>query len=68
MDPQLVLLFFQILDRLVLLFQGFLRRKNVCSMELQGERVLPAEKRSITIFSGLIDVFGAYLSSAVFAR
>ena len=30
----LVLLFFQILDRFVLLFQGFVRRENVSSMEL----------------------------------
>jgi len=66
MDPQLVLLFFQILDRLVLLFQRFVRRKDVRGVELQSEGMLPAgEKiyyyslwfdrrvRSILKFSGL---------------
>lgn len=38
---QLVLLFLQILDRFVLLFQGLVRRQNVRSMELQSESMLP---------------------------
>ena len=43
-DAQLVLLFFQILDLLVLLFQGFVRRKYMGSMELQSEGMLPTRK------------------------
>ena len=43
-DPQLVLLFFQILNRLVFLVQGFVRRKNMRSMELESESVLPTIK------------------------
>lgn len=66
---QLVLLFLHVLDRLVLLFQRFVRRKNVRGVELQSETVLPARKDLSILFSpGSTDVFGTDLSSAVFAR
>ena len=68
LDPQLVLLFFQILDRLVLLFQRFVRRKDVRGVELQSEGMLPAKEKIYYYSPGSIDVFGPYLSSAVFAR
>ena len=52
----LVLLFLQILDCLALLFQGFVRRKDVGSVQLQSETMLPAEKDlSILFFSGSMD-------------
>ena len=68
MGAQLVLLLFQILDRLVLLFQRFVGRKNMRRVELQSESVFPTGKVHLLAFSSSIDVFDAYLSSAVFAR
>ena len=50
MGSQLVLLFFQILDRLVLLFQRFVRRKNMRGMELQSETMLPTRKDLLLFF------------------
>lgn len=67
---QLVPLFFQILDRLVLLFKRFVRGKNMGSVELQSEGMLPGRKDLLLFFApeSWTDVFDAYLSSAVFAR
>ena len=44
MDAQLVLLLFQIVDRLVLLFQGFVCRKNMRGVKLEGEGMFPWRK------------------------
>jgi len=63
MGSQLVLLFFQILDRFVLLFQGFVRRKDVRGVELQSESVLPARKDLLLLlFSGSTGVFALEFS------
>jgi hypothetical protein len=49
--PQLVLLFLQILERFVFLFQGFVRGQNVRSMELQSESMFPGRKNMLLLFS-----------------